>query len=133
MTQDKKDKGSVIGNINVSGGQVNIVAEGTINQVYNGGNTQISSVGDFIQLMGKINALVEKLDVDQDTKQAIQSDLRVIISQTEKKTPQKAVIITRIQSALELIISLGSAVTAGQTIYPLLQQAYEFAKARFVS
>jgi hypothetical protein len=130
--QNNKKNGSLIGSMNISGGQVNIVGEGTINQVYNAKTNPVLSTSDFVQLIKNIDVLTENMEIDIDTKRAIQGDLRAIVVQAQRVQPQKMLITNRIKSALELVVSLGGAVSASQTIYPLLQQAYEFAKTNFI-
>ena len=132
MKKQNSKEGSLIGNMNVTGGQVNIVGEGTMNQVYNFGSTSEANMENFIALLRQINELTGGSTLDSDTKSAIQRDLQVTIEQSQKPQPQKGLILNRLKGLLDLVISLGGAVSASQTIYPLLQRAMEFAQKLFI-
>jgi hypothetical protein len=128
---NSNDEKNIIGKINVSGGQVNIVGKGVINQ-FNTGSQESITQKDLIKLITKIEMMVKTQLPDGDIKNAVQGDLRAAAEQSQKQNPQSGLILNRLKSALDLIASLGSAVAAGQTISPLLQQAYEIAKAIFI-
>jgi hypothetical protein len=128
---DRNEEKSAIGQINVSGGQVNIVGKGVINQ-YNAGSSGNISREDFVKLVRQVEEALRTANIDIDTKSAVQSDLKAAVEQSQRQNPQPGLILNRLKSALDLVTSLGGAVAAGQTIYPLLQQAYEIAKNLFL-
>lgn len=128
MNGNKDGDKSIIGSINVSGGTVNVVGKGTINQYSIG----TSSRDDFVKMIKQIEDIVRSANLDTDTKRVVENDLKSVVEQAQKQNPQSGLILNRLKGTLDLITSLGSAVAAGQTIYPLLQQAYDIAKNLFL-
>jgi len=119
-----------IGQVNASdSANVNIAHE--INQTLN--NRQQTSVtkNEFINILEHINQSVQKSGLDPDTQAAIKNDLKAVATQSQKPEPQKGLILNRLKSAMELLITTGGAVSAAQTILPLLQKAFEMAKSLF--
>jgi len=132
MTQRKpKREQSLIGNMNISGGQVNIVGEGSINQYYNSGPARELTQENLALLLHELKTALERADLDRDTKQAVQDDLQAAMEQAQKTQPQPGLILNRLKSALDLVTSLGGAVAAAQSLTPLLGQAIEFAQKLF--
>jgi len=124
---------SVIGKLNATGNaQVNIVGEGVINQFNNSGSSNNVTREEFTVLVRHIEELIRSANFDKDTKEAIRSDLNATLLQSQKQDPQQGLILNRLKSALDLITSMGSAVVAGQKIYPLLHQAYDMASKLFI-
>lgn len=126
--KNDKKSGITIGEMNVTGGNVNMLGEGTFNQINNATPDSGVSRQALLELLNQISSLVEKENISRDIKQVIRGDLQSAIQQTQNKHPEKSLILNRLKSLSDLIISLGGAVSAGETIYPLIQQAIQFAQ-----
>lgn len=129
--RNEKKEQSLIGNMNISGGQVNIVGEGSINQYYNSGPARELTRENLAALLHELKTALERADLDRDTKGAVRGDLQAAMEQAQKTQPQPGLILNRLKSALDLVTSLGGAVAAAKSLAPLLQQAFDFAQKLF--
>ena len=116
-----------VGNISgVSGGTIQIVGGNVITTTSQGVSLQ-----EFTNLLAEIQRLLPQAKLDEDTAQAVTSDLQTVQSQAAKEKPAKALILSKLKGTAELIGAASGVATAVQSLAPLLQKAMELAQKLF--
>lgn len=116
------------------GGGVSIGPGGTFvgrDQVTTTTSTQGVSLADFTALLGDIRRAVAQAGLDEETTAALDADLRLAENQATKPTPNKALLVSRLEGAFRLLTAAAGTVTAVDKLLPAVQQALAWASSIF--
>jgi len=113
--------------INVTGG----ISGGTL--VVGDGNVihagqPAASLAELVSLVAQIRTELSRARLDEDTRDVIEGDFKVVETQLAKPEPKKALVLPKLKSIAEV---LGTAVAAGEAVQklaPMVQQAITWAQ-----
>jgi hypothetical protein len=89
------------------------------------------TVDQFRELLAQIRQEVNAAGLEPDVTEVIDADVRVIEDQTNKKEPNKAIVVSKLGSISEVLKSTAAIATASATLVPLVQKAIQWAGQLF--
>ena len=89
------------------------------------------TVGEFVALLSQVRQLASQAALDKDTAEVIEVDFRVVEEQAKRPQPNRAIILSKLKGAAELLTAATAAVAAAKPLLPLVQRAVEWAGQLF--
>jgi len=92
------------------------------------------TVEQFRDLLAQIRQGLREAGLDPDIAEVIEGDFRVIEEQTKKEKPNKAIVLSKLESISEVLKTTAAAATiatAGVKLAPLMEKAIQWAQQLF--
>ena len=94
-----------------------------------GNNNQVNpSLVDLTRLVSEIHILLPQVRLDEDTRQVVEGDFKLVETQLAKPEPKKALILSKLKGIAEVLGTASAAGQAVQKLVPMLQQAVVWAQ-----
>jgi hypothetical protein len=118
-----RDDVTIIGDGNVVGDR----SQATVIKQANQGAT----VAEFTRLLAELRGLLPQVGLDAETAEVVDADVKVVEQQAARPKPNRAIIVSKLESVTKLLTAAAGAATAGEKLLPLAQKAVEWAGQLF--
>lgn len=119
--------GAYIGGNVTAGGDVVGRDKTTINATQ-----QTVDVEHFQALLAELRALIPEAGLAQRNARIIDADVAVVEAETSESKPNRAIIVSKLNSLTEILKASGNLTEAGQRLMPLAQKALEWGNQLFL-
>ncbi len=85
------------------GDRIEIRREGNI--VRPGTSLKVAAIEEFLEELQSLRRALESADLDRDTVEAVNADLKIVQAQAKKERPNKTMIMSKLRSASEILDS----------------------------
>ena len=93
--------------------------------------TEGATMAEFVELLSQVRQLASRAGLDKDTAEVIEADFRVVEEQAQRPQPNRAIILSKLKGAAELLTAATAAVAAAKPLLPMVQKAVEWAGQLF--
>jgi hypothetical protein len=115
-----RDQITTIGEGNVIGDQ----SQATV--IKQGGTIQ-----EFTDLLEQLRKLLPQAELDAETAEIVDADVKVVQEQASKPTPNRAIILSKLEGVTKMLTAAGGLAVAGEKLLPFAQKAVELAGQLF--
>ncbi len=95
------------------------------------GRQQGITVEEFLRLLEEVRALLARSEIEQDTVEVVEGDIKVVEQQAAKEKPNGTIIKSKLKSAEEMVESAGKATEGIEKLVSVLVRLVQMATALF--